>query len=130
MNPVVHFELPYENKDRMISFYEKAFGWKANRLGPEMGEYVTVQTGETDENNMIKEKGMINGGLYNKAMVKNAAPSLVLGTGNIQESMKKVTDAGGKINGEPMPIPGVGLFVGFTDTEGNNCSIIQPNNNM
>ena len=40
MNPVVHFEMPYENKDRMADFYAKTFGWKLQVLGPEMGDYV------------------------------------------------------------------------------------------
>jgi uncharacterized protein len=28
MNPVVHFEMPAEEKSRMADFYTKAFGWK------------------------------------------------------------------------------------------------------
>ena len=46
MNSVVHFEMPYEDKDRMADFYAKAFGWTANKLGPEMGEYVVMMTTE------------------------------------------------------------------------------------
>ncbi|MES2215965.1 MAG: VOC family protein [Patescibacteria group bacterium] len=127
MNPVVHFELPYEDRDRMSTFYETAFGWKANKLGEEMGNYVTVQTGETDKKNMLKKVGMINGGLYKKDASKGALyPSLVLATDDIQASMKKITEAGGKIQGEPMEIPGIGMFVGFIDTEGNSNSVLQP----
>ena len=36
-DPVVHFEMPYEDRDRMVRFYEKVFGWKGQKLGPEMG---------------------------------------------------------------------------------------------
>jgi uncharacterized protein len=127
MNPVVHFELPYEDRDRMSNFYEKAFGWKANKLGYEMGNYVTVETGPTDSDHMLKKVGMINGGLYQKDASKGATlPSLVLATGNLEESMKKVEAAGGKIKGEPMPIPGIGRFVAFVDTEGNVNSILEP----
>lgn len=36
MNPVVHFEMPANQKERMVDFYKKAFGWEANSLGPEM----------------------------------------------------------------------------------------------
>ena len=42
MSPVVHFEMPAEDRTRMASFYEKAFGWKTQMLGPEMGDYVLV----------------------------------------------------------------------------------------
>ena len=45
---------------------------------------------------------------------------------DIEESMKKVTAAGGKVLGEPMEIPGVGQYVSFTDTEDNRVSMLQP----
>jgi len=57
MNPVVHFEMPYENKNRMAGFYTKAFGWKPQMLGPEMGEYVVVATAEADEKGRPKQPG-------------------------------------------------------------------------
>jgi hypothetical protein len=28
MDPVVHFEMPYDNRERMAKFYESAFGWQ------------------------------------------------------------------------------------------------------
>ena len=40
--------------------------------------------------------------------------------------MKKVEGAGGKVLGEPMEIPGIGIYVSFNDTEGNRVSIFQP----
>ena len=41
--------------------------------------------------------------------------------------MKKVADAGGKVLGEPMEIPGIGLYVSFFDSESNRVSMLQPN---
>ncbi len=35
-------------------------------------------------------------------------------------------DAGGKVLGEPMEIPGVGQYSSFIDTEGNRVSMLQP----
>ena len=49
MNPVVHFEMGYKEKKRMVDFYINAFGWKAQMMSPEMGNYVVVQTTETDD---------------------------------------------------------------------------------
>jgi hypothetical protein len=49
MNPVVHFEMPYANRERMATFYESAFGWQTQMLGQEMGNYVLATTTETDE---------------------------------------------------------------------------------
>jgi predicted enzyme related to lactoylglutathione lyase len=128
-NPVVHFEMPYEDKDRVAKFYESAFGWQMTKLGAEMMDYVTAATTETDENRMVKTPGTINGGFFPKSADMPAQyPSVVISVGDIQEAMKKVTDAGGKVLGEPMPIPGVGTYVSFTDTEGNRASLLQPKN--
>jgi len=127
MNPVVHFELPAGDTKRMAEFYTRVFGWQANFLGPEMGYYVTVSTAETDENNMVKTPGAINGGLYPKNEEMGAVyPSLVIAVDDITESAKQVVEAGGKLLGEPADIPGVGKFVSFEDTEGNRLSILQP----
>jgi hypothetical protein len=53
-------------------------------------------------------------------------PSVVISVDDIKDSMKKVIDAGGKVLGEPMDIPGVGSYVSFIDTEGNRASMLQP----
>lgn len=127
MNPVVHFEMPYENKDRVAKFYEEALGWQMNKLGPEMMDYITAYTAETDENRMVKTPGTINGGFFPKKPDYPAQyPSVVISVSDIQEAMKKVSAAGGTVLGEPMPIPGVGSYVSFTDTEGNRVSLLQP----
>jgi len=68
-NPVVHFEMPYANPARLAKFYTKAFGWKMNKMGKEMGDYVVATTAKTDKNRMIKERGAINGGFTRKIRV-------------------------------------------------------------
>ena len=53
MDSVVHFEMPYEKRDRMAKFYQSAFGWQTQMLGEEMGNYViaiTTDTGERGQN--------------------------------------------------------------------------------
>ena len=133
MNPVVHFEMPFEDRDRAAKFYSTAFGWKPQMMGPEMGEYVVMQTSETDDKGMIKENGRINGGFF-KHSPENPNPSLVIAVPDIKVAMEKVKAAGGKVsfteNGEPMNIPGIGLYVGITDTEGNRVSMLQPSLGM
>jgi predicted enzyme related to lactoylglutathione lyase len=126
MDPVVHFEMPYKNSERLVKFYTEAFGWKMQKLGKEMGDYVTAGTTETDENNMIKKPGAINGGFFPKQPDWPAQyPSVVIAVDDIKEAMKKVTIAGGRVHGEPMEIPGIGQYVPFTDTEGNRVSLLQ-----
>ena len=126
MNPVVHFEMPAEDRERMSRFYTKAFGWQTQMMGPEMSDYVVVTTTESDDAGP-KQRGAINGGFFpKKKEVPAQVPSVVIAVDDIQGSMKKVTDAGGKVLGDPMDIPGVGRYVSFVDTEGNRVSMLQP----
>ena len=126
MNPVVHFEMPYEDRQRMAKFYESAFGWQAQMLGEDMGNYVLATTTETDASGP-KKAGAINGGFFAKKPGWPAQyPSVVIAVESITESMKKVAAAGGDVLGEPMEIPGVGQYVSFTDTEGNRVNMLQP----
>jgi len=137
MNPVVHFEMGYKDKARMVRFYETVFGWKAQLMGPEMGNYVVAHTTETDENGMVQTKGAINGGFYQKTDDPlSQGPSVVVSVDDINVAIKAVKDAGGKILGgmnqkgehtlEPQMIPGVGMWISTMDTEGNRFSILQP----
>ena len=127
MNPVIHFEIPAEDKKRMSDFYTKVFGWQTQQLGPEMGEYIVVSTTESDGNGRPKTPGTINGGFYQKSEdpISNH-PSVVISVGNINESIQMIKSNGGKVLNEPTPIPGVGVFASFLDTEGNRLSILQP----
>jgi predicted enzyme related to lactoylglutathione lyase len=125
MNPVVHFEMPAEDRKRMAEFYTKAFGWQTQMLGHEMGNYVVVTTTETDDKGP-KQPGAINGGFFVKTADMPAQfPSVVISVDDIRESMAKVTKSGGKVLGEPIEIPGIGQYVSFVDTEGNRVSLLQ-----
>src|SRR4029434_6678253 len=126
MNPVVHFEMPYDDRTRMAKFYESAFGWQTQLLAEDMGNYVLATTTETDEKGP-KQPGAINGGIFPKKPDWPAQhPSIVIAVDNIKESVGKVSDAREKVLGEPIEIPGVGQYVSFTDTEGNRVSMLQP----
>jgi predicted enzyme related to lactoylglutathione lyase len=129
-NPVVHFEMPAEDRKRMAAFYTAAFGWRTQELGAEMGNYVLATTTETDENGP-KTPGSINGGFYTKSDEMPAQyPSVVIAVDDIEASIAKVSQAGGKVLGQPMEIPGVGQYVSFFDTEGNRLSMLQPSPSM
>jgi len=126
MNSVVHFEMPYDNGERIAKFYASVFGWRTQMLGKDMGDYVLATTTETDEKGP-KNPGAINGGFYRKNPDwPMQYPSVVIAVDDIKASMKKVTSSGGKVLGEPMDIPGVGQHVSFIDTEGNRVSMLQP----
>jgi predicted enzyme related to lactoylglutathione lyase len=126
MESVVHFEMPYENRNRMAKFYQTAFGWQTQMMGEEMGNYVLATTTESTDAGPIKP-GAINGGFYGKTPdMPMQYPSVVIAVDDVKRSMSKVAAAGGQVLGEPMEIPGVGQYVSFVDPEGNRVSMLQP----
>jgi uncharacterized protein len=132
MNPVVHFEMPYEDKNRAAEFYKQAFGWQPQMLGEDMGGYVVMTTAETDpKTHMVTKPGQINGGMFHRNKPEQA-PSIVIAVDDIQAAMKKVASAGGTVvggskgDGQPDEIPGIGLYCSIIDSEGNRISMLQP----
>ena len=126
MNPVVHFEMPYDDRQRMAAFYQSAFGWQTQLLGAEMGNYVVAHTTETVDG-MVSTPGTINGGFYErKADWPAQHPSVVIAVDDLRTAMQQVAAAGGEVLGEPMESPGIGHYVSFMDTEGNRVSMLQP----
>lgn len=127
MNPVVHFEMPYENCERVVKFYQSAFGWKMDVLGEDMGRYVLATTAEEDSRPDVP-RGAIGGGFFAKDSSDAAAnvTSVVIAVDDLEAAMAKVTQAGGKVLGKAMDIPGVGRYVAIHDTEGNRIGMLQP----
>lgn len=124
-NPVIHFDIPTDDSSRAREFYASAFGWQMTQLGPEMGDYVLAYTVETDEETrMPAKRGAINGGLHARTEDDRYVKLTIL-VDDIRESMRKIEAAGGTVLGEPVELPGVGLFVSFLDTEGNVGTINQ-----
>ena len=123
---VVHFEMPSKDNKRVSKFYETAFGWKMQQMGADFGNYLMVQTSETDKQGMSKTPGTINGGFF-KFEDKEGynSPHLVLSVENITKSIEDVENNGGEILNGPMDIPNVGKYVSFKDTEGNIVGMLQ-----
>ncbi len=131
-DPVVHFEMPTVDRKRISKFYTSVFGWQTKFLGEDMGNYVLVTTtDEVDKAGRPKKKGMINGGFYTKKDDMPAQyPSVVISVDDIKKSMTRIAKAGGKVIGDPMEIPGFGMYVSFFDTEGNRVAIMEPTTEM
>lgn len=126
MSPVVHFEMPAEDKSRVKKFYEEAFGWQMQQMGKEFGDYLLATTTPTDPKTTRPiDPGAINGGFFNKGEYGDM-PHLIISVDNLREQMEIVKNSGGTIDGEPSDIPGIGKFVMFRDTEGNRVGMLQP----
>jgi predicted enzyme related to lactoylglutathione lyase len=131
-NPVIHFELPMTNADRIRKFYERAFGWQTQPLGPEAGNFVMAFTAESDENRIPKVAGAINGGFSPRTKPEERVKVTIL-VDDIADARKKIEAAGGKILGGTKPnevdeIPGIGKFLQFEDTEGNVLTVYEDAN--
>jgi predicted enzyme related to lactoylglutathione lyase len=125
MNRVVHFEIPADNLERAKKFYRENFGWTLNQLGPEVGNYVLVHTGPTDDKGMPQDKAFINGGLMPRDP-SASAPVLVIAVEDADATIEKVKKSGGTLVGEVLDIPNVGRYARMQDTEGNVIAVIKP----
>ncbi len=105
MSGIVHFEIPFDNAERVKKFYEELFGWKMEKA-PEM-EYWMIYT-----------LGVPGGG-----MMKRQQPDQKIidyfGVSSVSESSAKVEELGGKIHVPKMAVPKMGYMAICIDTEGN-----------
>jgi predicted enzyme related to lactoylglutathione lyase len=116
MDKVVHFEIPFDDKQRAMKFYASAFGWQLTDM-PDMN-YVMATSVEVDDRHMPKVPGAINGGML--ARPKEAPhPTIYLDVPSVDAAIKSVQTAGGKVVTPRTPIPGMGAYARVADTEGN-----------
>ena len=117
MPRVVHFELPAEDPQRAVAFYEKAFGWTITKWeGP--FDYWLVTTGSDDEPG-------INGAITPRMMPEQVTTDTI-GVESVDDSLKKIVEAGGTVSQPKQAVPGIGYIAYCTDTEGNLFGVIQP----
>ena len=122
MDKVVHFEIPFENKQRAMTFYTQSFGWQLMDM-PEM-KYVMAHTVDVDDRQMPKESGAINGGMLERP--KEAPhPTIYVGVASVDATIKKVQAAGGRVVTARTPIPGMGAYARVADTEGNVIGLFE-----
>jgi predicted enzyme related to lactoylglutathione lyase len=122
MDKVVHFEIPFDSKQRAMKFYADSFGWQLVDV-PEM-KYVMAHTVAVDEQQMPTEKGAINGGLFERPR-EAPNPTIYVGVQSVDATIKKVEAAGGKVVTPRTPIPGMGAFARVADTEGNIVGLFE-----
>ncbi len=123
MNKVMHFEIPFDDQERAQKFYQDVFGWQINKFA-DMDYYIAT-TCKTDPNTMMPtEPGAINGGLLKKDPT-GEHPLIVIDVPSVDEHIKKIESAGGKVVMPMMKIGDFGLYARVADTEGNVIGIWQ-----
>jgi predicted enzyme related to lactoylglutathione lyase len=122
MNKVVHFEIPFDDKQRAMRFYGDMFGWKLVDM-PQMN-YVLASSVEVDEQQMPKEPGAINGGLFQRP-TDAPHPTIYVAVESVDGAIRKAEAAGGKVVTPRTPIPGMGAYARIADTEGNVIGLFE-----
>ena len=115
-HPIVHFEIPAEEPQKLIDFYGKVFGWSIKPSG-RPADYWTIETVDAGETG-------INGGLMKKAGPNQTALNYVQ-VEDLDAHTGKIESAGGKVVHGKMPVPGMGWFAIATDPEGNAFGVWQ-----
>lgn len=129
MNRVVHFEIHARNLDKVARFYKSVFGWKIKDMGPKMGNYRLITTGEDAPR---EKRPGINGGLTprngNPPDGSEAIDAFVctISVDDIDKYIRRVLRAGGTESLAKMDVPGVGWLAYYKDVEGNIFGMLEP----
>lgn len=124
MSRVVHFEIHASDPERLVTFYEQAFGWKIQKWDGEW-EYWMVVTGEEGTQG-------INGGLLRRRGPAAAEGQPVnafvctIGVGDLDALLERLAGLGGSLAVPKMQVPGVGDLAYIKDPDGNILGVLQP----
>jgi len=116
MSRFVHFELPADNPERAVHFYEKVFGWQAQKWDGPM-DYWMLTTGPEDQPG-------INGAIAPREE-QFTVPINTVDVESVDDVARRIESAGGTIVVPKRAVPGVGWLVYFADTEGNVSGAMQ-----
>lgn len=105
-HPVVHFEIAGKDGGRLTSFYRDLFGWDIQPAGP---DYWLVKG----------EDGGIGGGLFKTGEDIPSYVTVYVSTSDLNASLERAVELGGKRLVEPMEIPSTGTFAIIQDPDGN-----------
>lgn len=116
MKRPIHFEIPAEDPERAMQFYEKVFGWSFERWNGPM-QYWTVRTGASQPG--------IDGGLM-KRMHPDQPCVNTMDVEDLDATTAVVESAGGQCVVPKMPVPGIGWLAYFKDLDGHIFGAMQP----
>lgn len=120
MSRIVHFEIPADNPERAIKFYEKVFDWQIEKWDGPI-EYWLIMTGDED-------KPGIDGGLARRENPTTGVENTI-DVNNLDASLANVKAHGGKVIRPRMSVTGVGWMAYIKDTEGNVFGLMESDQN-
>ncbi len=119
---VVHFEVPFDDADRALSFYRDVFEWHIQSV-PELS-YNMVTTGPVSDQGMPSEPGYIGGGMLQR-QDPVSTPVITLSVDDIDATLAMIEKHGGRPVGEKLPVGDMGFAAYFRDSEGNLMGLWQ-----
>lgn len=124
MSRVVHFEIHADQPERAKAFYTALLGWQFAKWEGGPFEYYMIITGPEGTPG-------INGGLMKRQHPISGTDGVIafvctVPVENVDASMAKAVELGGKIALPKQPITGVGVLAYVKDTEGNVIGLLQP----
>ena len=123
MDGVVHFEIPADDAERAKAFYSTVFDWEMQDF-PDMQYTIMMTTPIDEQSQRPTTPGAINGGLMSRSK-DTPTPVITIGVDSVDEALKKVEAEGGTVITPSTPIPGMGAFGYFKDSEGNVMGLFQ-----
>jgi predicted enzyme related to lactoylglutathione lyase len=123
MDGVVHFEIPADDAERAKAFYSTVFDWEMQDF-PDMQYTIMMTTPIDEQSQRPTTPGAINGGLMSRSK-DTPTPVITIGVDSVEEALKKVEAEGGTVITPSTPIPGMGAFGYFKDSEGNVMGLFQ-----
>ncbi|MBM4458953.1 MAG: VOC family protein [Chloroflexi bacterium] len=106
---IVHFEIPADDVERARAFYKDLFGWQTE-APPGFSDYWLIETGP--------EGQAVGGGLFKRQMPDQGIVNYI-SVESVAEYASRIEQLGGKIIMPRSPVPGMGWFAVFQDTEKN-----------
>ena len=113
---VTHFELPADDPEKLVRFYEEVFGWNIQKWDGPM-DYWLVTTGADDQPG-------INGGIARRGKGEAGAINSI-DVPSVDDYLSKIEAGGGTVLMPKRSVPGVGYLAYCKDTEGNTFAIMQ-----
>jgi predicted enzyme related to lactoylglutathione lyase len=119
MNKLTHFAIYTDDIDRAARFYQAVFNWQTNGYG----QPGFMQIKHTDD--LQRPIGALQSRTYAPVPDRINGFECSIEVADINETVKSVELAGGKIVMDVTEIPYVGKIIKFLDTEGNLLCAVQ-----
>ena len=113
-NPLCHFELMVNDTKKAQAFYGAIFDWDFDT--DSMPGYTLINAGTEPTGAMFKKPDAAPG----------VCANIYFQVPDIDATLKRVGEGGGKVLVPKTEIPNVGHFAMFTDPEGISVGIMQP----